>query len=549
MHHARIPGPLANQHSCNVVIDAWQVFSAAAERVAAVDGGADRTRRFGGLSRWRRDVDAGGRPDAGRCFRIIGAADLGGEMKVAASGPWVRVRAHVLALLTLFAVFLGGTAPAWAQNKKNSWEVFLYFGGFFSNEVPSATQTGEVQTFRVEPSLAVDPNNLDEVYRPNLGLIGGNLPINGPNDPNYNYPFFNDVFAQFGMAPCLGQLSKPSPSDARAPFDDECDTDLEALWRYNASGIVTNGEIQKDDAEFTLGIRAGYNITRHWEVEFDVGFGKQRLDLTQNLVPLLTVSTNDISNPNAAALAKFYQFTWANRDYLYLVPGLSATGTGEHPNVISSRIAPDPNYNIPLYFPDRPLDNPAYIKPDGEVFDDVTGFINRALLDPTAFRNRGNQINIDTFTLAGSVNYNFNTKADSRIIPYISAGIGQWIRNFDSPYDGGNTGYFTYGGGIRFFVNEIFAFRADLRAVSYADDSFTITGGLKNVNLQDTQFITPLCYRDQDSISPPCTEFNPAEHVFPALNGGGGNASMEVEAELDDFFEFRIGFDVILGGS
>ena len=50
-------------------------------------------------------------------------------------------------------------------------------------------------------------------------------------------------------------------------------------------------------------------------------------------------------------------------------------------------------------------------------------------------------------------------------------------------------------------------------------------------------------------VEPPCTAFNPAESEFPELNGGGGKATMEVEAELDDFFEFRIGFDVILGGS
>lgn len=475
-------------------------------------------------------------------------------MKPGASGPWVRVLGRMMALLLILTA---GTAPSWAQNKKNSWEVFIYFGGFFSNEVPSATQVGEVQTYRVEPILTGapwgDPNNLDDVYRPDLGLVGGDQTSAGPNDPNYSYPFNTTAIGQvFANPPCLGDLSRPGSANetvpGRAPYADECDDDLEALWRYNANGIVTNGEIQKDSTEFTLGLRAGYNITRHWEVEFDIGFGKQRLDLTQNLVPLLTLSTNDIANPSAQELASFYQFTWANRDYEYLVPP-ETTAPGEHPNVISSRIANDPNYNIPLYFPDRPFQSPTYVLPAGETFDDVTGFINRALLDPTAFRNRGNQINIDIFTLAGSVNYNFNTKADSRIIPYLSAGVGQWIRNFDSPYDGGNTGFFTYGGGIRFFVNEIFAFRADLRAVTYADDSFTITGGLNNVNLQDTQFVTPLCYRDQEAVAPPCANTNPPESEFPNLNGGGGNATMEVEAELDDFFEFRIGFDVILGGS
>ena len=476
-------------------------------------------------------------------------------MKVAEAFPWVRPSGRVIALMTVLAL---GSAPALAQNKKNSWEVFLYFGGFFSNEVPSATQSGQVTTYRVEPTLAGqggggDPNNIDDVYRRDLGLIGGDQTSTGVNDPTYDYPFVTDAITQaLGNPPCQGDFSRPgSPGETimgRENYADECDTDMESLWKYNASGIVTNGEIQKDSTEFMLGIRTGYNITRHWEVEFDVGFGKQRLDLTQELVPLLTLSTNDIANPNAAALADFYQFTWANRDYQFLVPPETAA-PGEHPNVISSRPATDPNYTIPLYYPDRPTQVPAYILPDGETFEDVTGFINRVLLDPTAFRNRGNQINIDIFSLAGSVNYNFNTKADSRIIPYVSAGAGRWIRSFDSPYDGGDTSFFTYGGGIRFFVNEIFSFRADLRAVTYADDSFTITGGLKDLNLKDVEWIANfLCFRDQDAIEPPCQLFTPPGHVFPALGRGGGDATMEVDAELNDFFEFRIGFDVILGG-
>lgn len=440
--------------------------------------------------------------------------------------------AAVLALLT---------APAAAQNKKNSWEVFIYFGGFFANEVPSARQFGDVTTYRTEPAFAADPNNLSHVFVPNLGKVGGDQ----TGDPNY--PFNTSPGNQFFGPPCNNDFGPLVPGDPRAPYFDECDPDQESRWRYNASGIRTNGEIQTDDSEFTLGIRGGYNITRHWQVEIDLGFGKQRLDLTRNLVPLLRASVNDIADPRARALADFYRFTWANLDYSTLVP---LSGVGEHPNVVASRSANDPNFSIPMYFPLRP-DDPGYLTPAGETFEDVTGFVNRVFQDPTAFRNRGNQINIDNFTLAGSVNYNFNTKADSRIVPYLSAGFGRWIRNFDRPWDGEDTDFLNYGGGIRFFVNEIFAFRADARMVNYLDDSFTIEGALQNFNLRDRSFDQfGGCERDQREIQPPCIGGPnvPAEYAFPNLNGGGGTALIKVEAELDDFFEIRIGFDVILGG-
>ncbi|HET6373096.1 MAG TPA: outer membrane beta-barrel protein, partial [Candidatus Polarisedimenticolia bacterium] len=206
--------------------------------------------------------------------------------------------------------------------------------------------------------------------------------------------------------------------------------------------------------------------------------------------------------------------------------------------------------SIPVYFPMSSFD------PNGphpaERYDDVTGFINRVFQDPTSFRNRGNQINIDQFTMSASVNYNFNTKADSRIVPYVKAGFGRWIRNFDEPWDGDDTNFLTYGGGVRFFVNEIFAFRAEVRNVHYLDDSFTIKAKLNGVDLKDRQFegsAVPVCERDQRLVTPPCEPHNvPSTVVFPDLGGGGGNASVQVVADLDDFYEVRIGFDVVLGG-
>jgi len=436
------------------------------------------------------------------------------------------------------AVAMSVSGTAMAQNKKGSWEVFLYFGSFFANDVPSATQFGDVTTYRVDPAFAQDPYDPNQVIVNNIGLIGGDQP------PDPNYPFTVEHQSQFLLPPCQGDVSLPGPGDPRAPYYDECDPDSEARYLYNASGMKTNGEIQKDDSEFTLGLRGGYNITRHWEIEFDIGFGKQRIDLTKSLDPLLTARIGDITDPRAGDLADFFEFTWANTDYMNFRQTVS--GTSEMPAVIASRHANDPAYNIPIYFPDtRPGGN--YPVPNPEVFDDVTGFINRVFQDPTAFRNRGNQINIDTFTISASVNYNFNTKADSRIVPYLSAGFGRWIRNFDEPYDGGDTNFLNGGAGIRFFVNEIFSFRADLRYVSYLDDSFTIEAGISGIDLIDVEAFGG-CLRDQLNVQPPCPGATVDPNIaFPNIDGGG-NATIEVEAELADFFELRIGFGVILGG-
>lgn len=439
-------------------------------------------------------------------------------------------------------IMLSFTVPAVAQNKRRSWEVFIYFGSFFANDVPGAKQFGDIRTLRAEPNFAVDPNDPSQVVTPNLGKIGGEQP------PDPNYPFDTAPGNQFGMAPCNGDngpLASSDPNiDPRAPFFDECDNDQEGRYIYNASGITTNGEIQTDDSEFMLGVRGGYSFTRHLQIEVDLGFGKQRLDLTRNLDPLLTASVNSIADPRAAALAKFYQFTWANVDYQSIV---NVSGSGEHPEVIASRVGRNSSHNIPIYFPTR-FDDANYILPAGETFEDVTGFINRVFQDPTAFRNRGNQINIDNFNLSVAGNWNFNTKPDSRIIPYVTAGFGRLFRNFDSPWDGEDSDFLTYGGGIRFFVNEIFAFRADLRAVNYSDDSFEITAKMSGFDLPDRVFSGfGGCVRDQRAVQPPCAAASvPAAYAFP-LNGGG-SANVRVDAELDDFFEIRIGFDVVLGG-
>ncbi|HKY32028.1 MAG TPA: hypothetical protein VJV23_05780 [Candidatus Polarisedimenticolia bacterium] len=471
-------------------------------------------------------------------------------MNLASSGIAARGLARLAAVATI--VVMSG-APAMAQNKKNSWEVFIYFGGFFGHDLPSASQFGRVSTFRTEPLFADpnftlnpanDPTDVNQVFVPNSGLVGGDQSM----DPNY--PFNVMAGGQFGSDPCNGDAGPlTGPGDDRAPYYDECDADQESVWIYNANRIVTNGEVQTDDSEFVLGIRGGYNITRHWEIEVDLGFGKQRLDLTQELIPLLTTPIMDITDPRARQLAQFYQFTWANVDYDSLVPQ-SPGILQEHPNVVASRRANDPNYDIPIYYP-TVSDTGGTVFREPETFADVTGFVNRVFNDPTAFRNRGNQINIDNFNLSASVNYNFNTKADSRIVPYLSAGLGQVLRNFDDPYDGEDSTFYLAGGGIRFFVNEIFSFRADARWINYTNDSFKIEAVLDGFNLPDREAFSG-CLRDQRNPAPPCMNqaavIPPDHYVFPDLGGGGGTAQIEVDVELDDFFEIRLGFDVILGG-
>ena len=477
-------------------------------------------------------------------------------MNVTTGKTLLRKATRVLLVAVIFSMF---SLPTMAQNKKGSWEIFIYFGSFFANDVPSAKQFGDIRNYRVSPEFLnlpfpSDPptsaNNRSDVERFNLGRVGGDQSA----DPT-TYPFVTGQSSQVFQPPCNGNFGTLDPNgDARTSFFDECDGDQETRYLYNASGVQTNGELQRDESEFMLGIRGGYNITRHWEIELDIGFGKQRIDLTRNLEPFLRASTNDISMMNAELrdkLAAFYEFTWSNFDWqsIYARNPLTGDSTGEHPAVIASRSAVDSTYNIPHYFPSLPFD--LKLPEEGETFEDVTGFINRVFQDPTAFRNRGNQINIDQFTLSGSVNYNFNTKPESRIVPYLSAGGGRLLRNFDDPWDGDDSSFLTYGGGVRFFINEIFSFRAEYRAIAYTDDEFTIDAAVNNVNLPDRtlNFGGPPCVRDNRDIRPPCPPtVVPPDHHFPDLNGGGGNSSVQVDVELDDFYEIRIGFDVVLGG-
>jgi hypothetical protein len=202
-----------------------------------------------------------------------------------------------------------------------------------------------------------------------------------------------------------------------------------------------------------------------------------------------------------------------------------------------------------------------------ETFPDVTAFVNRVLLNPGAFRNRANQINTDIFSTGISGVYNFNTKPDKRIVPYLQAGTGLWQRRYTTPYKGENSNYFTYGGGVRFFVNEIFSFRTELRQVVYQQSTARITGSLPRQNLLDAKGVFGSCMRDQDppvsqppqecdqsyidafngSIAPPAP-FTKADLALPANSGAGGRASVSFITATNNFWEARVGFDLLLGG-
>jgi hypothetical protein len=68
----------------------------------------------------------------------------------------------------------------------------------------------------------------------------------------------------------------------------------------------------------------------------------------------------------------------------------------------------------------------------------------------------------------------------------------------------------------------------------------------------------PACYRDQDppqqNLPNECaidflTAFdNGLLASLPGNSGAGGYASIEILTETDDFWEARLGFDVLLGG-
>jgi hypothetical protein len=429
-------------------------------------------------------------------------------------------------------------------------------------------QTGVVSTYRLDPWLAqADPNIKDPntVLCPicrNLGETGPDPAFLGPPNPGTNTPS--------AVLVCPPFYADPNLRDTSVPFYDECDDDMEARYIYNRRGIATNGEVQKSDSEFLLGSRIGYNITNHWEVELDLGFAKQRLDMTKNLTNFLTEAVSNPADPWFARQADFFEFTWANRDFTLIgyAPTIDSndpnivTGIGgihEIPNVPQRRFSKNPAADIPAVLP-MPLAS-------AERFEDVTDFINRVLLDPSAWRNRANQINIDIFSAGLSGVYNFNTKPDSRIVPYVQAGLGRWMRSFDAPYSGDSTNYINYGGGARFFVNEIFSFRFDFRNVMFREDTTTISGSLPRQNILDvnTNWSTILgfegCFRDQEPAvqQPPMecginaiTEINNRRRFtlddLPTNPKAGGNASLEITTETDSFMEFRIGFDVLLGG-
>ncbi len=478
---------------------------------------------------------------------------------------------------TFLALVIGLLSLSWgtaeAQNRRKSWEVFIYFGQYGGQSVPSVIQTGVVSTYRLDPSISFfDPNNNGEAPCDNPPFCK-NLGQTGPDsqfiilDPDPNVP-------PQGVDVCVDAMggALPVAFDANIPFYDECDYDIEAKYRYNAQGIVTNGSVERNDSEFVLGARAGYNITNHWEVELDLGFAKQRLDMTRNLIPLLQQAVSNPADPYFAQQAQFFEFTWANKDFLDLgyEPFFNAQGgvnvvrgAQEIPNVPQHRFSHNMGADILAVLP-----MPAI---PSERFQDVTDFVNRVFLDPTAFRNRANQINIDIFSVGLTGVYNFNTKPDSRIVPYLSGGFGKWIRQFDTPYEGENTDYLTVGGGVRCFINEIFAFRMEGRQVLFQDDEMTITAKLPRQNLVDMSFRSNQiqsagafigCVRDQDPpVQEPPDECQGAylaaynsnasfrsQVTLPPNSGAGGFASVEFITETDDFWEARIGFDVLLGG-
>jgi hypothetical protein len=284
--------------------------------------------------------------------------------------------------------------------------------------------------------------------------------------------------------------------------------------------------------------------------------------MPRNLIPMLTEPVSNPADPYFRRLADFFVFTWANIDFVSLgykptfVQGdpntvVGMAGIQEIPNVPQRRWSRNPEGDIPAVLP-MPL-------VAAETFEDVTEFINRIYLDPAAIRNRANQVNIDIFSVGLSGVYNFNTKPDSRLVPYVQGGIGRWIRQYDTPYDGENTDYFTFGGGVRFFVNEIFAFRVEARQTYFRDDTSTIKATIPRQDLLDMATeVGSACMRDQDppQQQPPqeCTQdvidainagVRPA---MPENSGAGGYASIEITTETDNFWEARVGFDIILGG-
>ena len=67
--------------------------------------------------------------------------------------------ALVMTPLLVLGILALSVSPTAAQNRRKSWEIFIYFGQYGGQSVPSAIQTGIVKTYRLDASLShVDPN-------------------------------------------------------------------------------------------------------------------------------------------------------------------------------------------------------------------------------------------------------------------------------------------------------------------------------------------------------------------------------------------------------
>jgi OOP family OmpA-OmpF porin len=109
----------------------------------------------------------------------------------------------------------------------------------------------------------------------------------------------------------------------------------------------------------------------------------------------------------------------------------------------------------------------AYI--DADAKDDVA--VTRDILDPpwteTDYRDP-NHVDVCTYRLDAL--YHF--MGFGSLVPYLAAGVGGITINDDLIEDDGTSFLVNYGGGVKFFLNESWALRADVRHVIPFDDTY-----------------------------------------------------------------------------
>jgi len=97
------------------------------------------------------------------------------------------------------------------------------------------------------------------------------------------------------------------------------------------------------------------------------------------------------------------------------------------------------------------------------------------------------QIDVDVTKFITNYTFNFNFQRKQQVVPYVTTGFGFIRFNASAPgipSDDETDMLFNFGGGVRFFIGQVFNIRLDLRWLFYQGDNQV----LRNIDYQNTDF-------------------------------------------------------------